>query len=321
MDECRTPEGNQEIIIPLGYEHIVEPAQYEAVEKTWRKWNQQVRDFLRAETGFKLSVDRKQHTINVRVTKYVSDEFDVIIKQIGMENWLLGEKRPLLNSLLGNASYLENYIDRNSRAKDQLGLSDSDIEALRSYPMLIACILERLPQWQIEIRKRLREVEGDWLGRYIPRTRDVELNWIPIAIYCKSVSIPIEDLTIVVLAHELAHAYSHAGMDIDGNFWDTDCFLRSDLSVVEGLAQYFTLMFLRKIEQSDPGPLNAFVALLTDQASPYHAHELWAGASDIGARGEAIRLALLDARMEERGCTYDRFNQSFFASGERFSRP
>ena len=32
----------------------------------------------------------------------------------------------------------------------------------------------------------------------------------------------VEALTYVVLAHELAHAYTHLGRDIDGNAWDTE---------------------------------------------------------------------------------------------------
>ncbi len=40
--------------------------------------------------------------------------------------------------------------------------------------------------------------------------------------------VTIEDLTLVVLAHELTHGYTHIGRDIDGIQWNDRAFGTSD---------------------------------------------------------------------------------------------
>jgi hypothetical protein len=42
------------------------------------------------------------------------------------------------------------------------------------------------------------------------------------------IGIDIEDLTVVILSHELAHAYTHMGLDIDDRKWETESFRDSE---------------------------------------------------------------------------------------------
>ena len=49
------------------------------------------------------------------------------------------------------------------------------------------------------------------------------------AMVAPMIDVAIEDLTVVVLIHELAHGYTHIGRDIDGTSWDDTAFAKSDL--------------------------------------------------------------------------------------------
>ena len=60
----------------------------------------------------------------------------------------------------------------------------------------------------------------------------VELYWGVIGLFSQILGLNPEALTIVILAHELAHAYTHRAADIDGKFWDSQGFGRTDLAVV-----------------------------------------------------------------------------------------
>ena len=54
----------------------------------------------------------------------------------------------------------------------------------------------------------------------------------------------VEDLTMVVPVHELAHAYTQLGADIEGRRWAVNAFARADIELKEGLAQYYMRQIL-----------------------------------------------------------------------------
>jgi hypothetical protein len=92
------------------------------------------------------------------------------------------------------------------------------------------------------IIEKLKRLGPDILGAYYFYESRVELYWLSIGMYSLIYNTPIDELTIVVLTHELAHGYSHVGFDIDGNDWDTIAFSKTDLKIVEGIAQFYTEM-------------------------------------------------------------------------------
>lgn len=94
--------------------------------------------------------------------------------------------------------------------------------------------------------KRVETVHDDILGSYNPRPKGarysesrIEIFWGVVGLFAQVLGAPLEPVTAVVLAHELAHAYTHAGLDIDGVRWEASDFRRSELAIVEGLAQYY----------------------------------------------------------------------------------
>ena len=113
-----------------------------------------------------------------------------------------------------------------------------------------------------------------------------------IGIVANLLSIKPEALTGVVLAHELAHGYSHVGTDIDGERWDTESFHRSDLALVEGIAQYYTHLICERLNRRISGIFDAYDQLLEKQPEAYRTHLSWI--DDYSP--EIVRMAIIEAR-------------------------
>lgn len=154
-----------------------------------------------------------------------------------------------------------------------------------------------LEEYDRRIREKVLNYNEDILGAYFyERTPKIELYWGVIGLCCMcSGEYDVESLSIVVLVHELAHAYTHIGTDIDGGQWDTKDFHEVDVHVAEGLAQYYTEKVLFKIKDKYPKPLVAFEELLGDQPKPYRIHKEWVKYSP-----ETIRRALLETRRQHK---------------------
>jgi hypothetical protein len=107
-------------------------------------------------------------------------------------------------------------------------------------------------------------------------------------------NVSVEALTVVVLAHELTHAYTHLGKDIDGNLWNTESFAKADLGIVEGLAQFYTAVVCGKLAARFPAANQAYEALLDMQSGAYVMHKDWTEQSERG--GEIVRFAMIATR-------------------------
>ena len=102
-------------------------------------------------------------------------------------------------------------------------------------------------------------------------------------------------MAIVVLAHELAHAFTHIGRDIDGRIWATDDFAQSDTFLVEGLAQFYTDRVCDRLVRRRPAVRTAFDLLNKNQSPPYCEFHKW---KEVGPLvGEAVRHELIDCRV------------------------
>jgi hypothetical protein len=148
----------------------------------------------------------------------------------------------------------------------------------------------------------LLDVRHDVLGAYIftprrgqaaqPSNVRIELYWAVIGLVSQFLHVSIEDLTAVVVAHELAHAYTHLGLDIDGSAWDDFGFATSDGSVKEGLAQYYTACALTRFKEHSDTAAITYGVLLERQPPDYHVQVKWAESF----KPEQVRLAMLKTR-------------------------
>lgn len=158
---------------------------------------------------------------------------------------------------------------------------------------------------QFDLAREILWLDRDVLGRYKPDVHrygdrievsdygHVVLYWVPIALVAQTLGLEVEDVTVVVLTHELAHAYTHLGRDIDGANWRNSSWCGSTIEVREGLAQFYTQINHERLVPRIPKALAAYEALLTKQPSPYHAHLPWLAP---GVDKEAVRKTLIDLR-------------------------
>ena len=155
---------------------------------------------------------------------------------------------------------------------------------------------------RIEIGKKLGGISEDILRAYFFRVPEVHLYWMVIGLVAGVLGITAESLTVVVATHELAHAYSHLGRDIDGKKWETEAFARADLNIVEGIAQFYTEVVGRKLETRNPAVLPAHQKLTEIQQGPYRVHQEWAKQKSAGKdtllpqAGEIVRATLVQCR-------------------------
>jgi len=149
---------------------------------------------------------------------------------------------------------------------------------------------------KVQAIEKLIGINEDVLGAYFYRVPEIRLYWVVIGIIARALGISAEALTVVVLAHELAHAYTHLGRDIDSQRWDTNQFARAHLDIVEGLAQFYTSVLCQRLEQRMPAALAAYKVLLAKQSGPYRAHEAWV--KDHPQAGEVIRVSMIECRSQ-----------------------
>jgi hypothetical protein len=132
----------------------------------------------------------------------------------------------------------------------------------------------------------------------------IRIYWGVVGLVSEWMGCTVEDLSIVVLTHELAHAYTQLGADIEGRRWPASTFHKAETGLVEGLAQYYTDRVLKRLERRHPGALKVYQAMLPGQPEAYRAHETWV--KDFSP--ESVRRAMLEVRRWNEGKLSD-FNR------------
>jgi hypothetical protein len=278
--------------------NLIAPDTEERVLQTVKRFSPIVREVIRAETGLKLSDGEQRGALPICVTtgmplsfaQVVTDEPDPIL-------WKLLALRARLHEAAGTLAILAECAPQ---VASWVSCPDGVRETLGAVPAAQKCaaLLANL-QRADEVKKKIQAIiSEDILGRYLypqhhaPR---IEIYWMPIGLIAQAINVSVENLTIVVLVHELAHGYTHIGCDIDSERWKRDDFANSDVYVKEGLAQHYTAVISEKLEGRSPGCQAAYSAFLELQSGPYLFHQGWLK-EQPARRGEAVRYALLAAR-------------------------
>jgi hypothetical protein len=259
----------------------------EEVTSTVDRWRTATREKIRTATKLKFSYDNdNQERIPVSVQDGVPPPFQHLYQEFPRrELWQLLVDRSMLETTIEGLREIGPKVEDLRRTFKRLEgavAAGNDFDVVREF-------LEDSP-----LLKGLRQISVDTLGAYYFRVPAIHLHWLPIAIVANTLSISVEALTVVVLLHERAHAYTHRGFDTDGNQWPTSAFARTDLEVVEGLAQYYTWAVCRSVEDKRPSLLEAFERVLTLQPEPYHAFFEWRPEAERA--GEIIRSGLINTR-------------------------
>ncbi len=266
------------------------PDVHDAVERTVKQWNGTLRDYLRNETALRLTAGTETQSVPVKVVNGMPTSFlDVMRKFDGLE-WLLLNRPALLNAASGT-KFMEGRVEAARSAwGDGAGLATSD-DIQRVHETANAWLTKLEELGAVE---QLTEIREDVLGAYFFRVPEIRLYWVVIGIISRALGVTAEALTIVVLAHELAHAYTHLGLDIDIEHWDTAAFAACELDIVEGLAQFYTQVVCQRLAPRMPAALVAYEELLKRQSAPYKAHLSWVENDKRG--GEIVRISMIECR-------------------------
>jgi hypothetical protein len=282
----------------------------ERVRRAKERFNERIREALRRETRLSLhrgardGRDRREDTIQVGISvepglpkalipaehQTIEDRYHLAI--------LLGPFRETLTALHESgravAGDLLPVLKNDPKAAMLLNDGQEHVNAASEYADFL---LKKLNEFQLT--KFILKANEDILGVYRyqkPRSYDdpkpkIELYWGVIGLVAQDLGINLEALTGVVLAHELAHAYSHVGSDADDHYWSTERFAGSDHSLKEGLAQYYTLRVCQRLEETFSTLRVAFETLLPHQPDAYKVHKDFEPATS-----EQVRLAMLEIR-------------------------
>lgn len=266
-------------------------------ERVKSEWNPTVRKFYRTAMGLKLynGVKGKKAAGDAGVSIQIRpDRDDLFLKAV--------------DEMLPDVDF-ERYADLRN-LKEQLIRSSSyytsDPERKRLYDWLLADIRAYLSRNSLRgpftVLMKTPGKHRDLFGSYVYKDQHVELFYMPLLIFCKFFEVDLQWAIVVVLAHELAHAYHHAGKDNDGRSWTT--MPQAHLWVKEGLAEYYTEQFVLKHEHLYPALRKAFDGLLKGSGDEYKSYLEWKDLYTL----EQVKLALAMVRRHDVR-TYDGFKE------------
>lgn len=276
---------------------IVQPDAKGAVTRAKDKWNIIIRDRLRNETALRLTIGDRTQSVPIRVVDGLPDPFLRVIERFADAEWAILNEATLRNVASGTQymSKMRPLVQRHWPKR-----------AGAATPAEIRRVGETAQAW-IELIEELRAadqiigINEDVLGAYFYEIPEVRLYWVAIGIVARLIEVSIESLTVVVLAHELGHAYTHLGYDIDDHQWDSDLFARTNIHVIEGLAQFYTKATCEHLTERIPEAKSAFERLLEKQGPAYTSFRCWLppkaeGNEERDSSGEVIRASMIECR-------------------------
>lgn len=195
-----------------------------------------------------------------------------------------------LESLRGSERRAGEMLEMASALKPYLPASvdlPTFINNVRDSDAIVQSLIELSNVEKFDLAKIILEVDEDVLGAFMydgsegktgyrrSYSTDISLYWGVIGFFARRLDVSVEGLTIKVLAHEYAHAYTHLGFNRRGKRWSGFDFHRCEHSLREGLAQYWAVIALESLKSRVPNALAAYEALLPRQPAAYRAHLPW----------------------------------------------
>jgi hypothetical protein len=293
------------------------------VEQAKDKWNSRVRELLRGETGLKFlrnefAENKPQDAENKNEQKnHIPADESLKKAPIKIVD---GFPPPLSHYFEDITDDPEILLRRQdfAQARTTLEFAKNNFERLLRYtgkndntvnPQTLQYVSEFfngliIEADQYKLMDRILYIDEDCLGAYFFRRPEIHIYWLPIAILAQSSPIAdIESLTFIVLAHELAHAYTHQGKDIDGTDWYTEHFAYCDKGIVEGIAQYYTWQLCKRMKFHSSRFESSFNWMLEKQSETYTRFRKWVGSDNSANKksqyGEVMRAAMLQMRRNQ----------------------
>ena len=216
---------------------------WERVESTVNKWNPTIQDMLQNETSLQL-----KRAVPIKVTDNIPEPFNIAVPE-NIFQLILMMNIPLISKTMRGIEFVDNnYTELAEQFQTSNHLvSQNEINKFKTFidelwkDIFYSSVLDHI--WNIE---------EDVLGAYYFLIPEIHMHWMVIGVMSSFHDIPIEAITIVTLAHELAHVYMHLGRDDDGKYWDTEALAATDFTVVESIAHYYTETISKKLSLQIP---------------------------------------------------------------------
>lgn len=300
--------------------YIPEDAE-EQVRQIRDRYNTTIRKMLGQETGLRLRSRNRPDGISVPVKlvpgfpeSFAHLDFD----DADMLAALVPQYLPSIEKVASGSPDLEELVSRIVEHSADDDFSHQDVIAIKHTRMLAEQLLNQFgmenPVYQI------LGVNEDVLGVYrygnASGRSQIELYWAAIALVAELFPVPIESLTYIVMTHELAHAFTHAGTDIDGEKWEDGEFCETDRGLKEGLAQYYTHIICKQANVPGCDVFSAYEQLLCHQLPDYQTHLPWGK----NYSPESVRSAMLETRRAGVKAL-DQFESLLSLAGQRLGTP
>jgi hypothetical protein len=265
---------------------------FNVVSDTVKRWNTTLRAEVRTITALKFTDDsgRLTASIPVAVIDGMPGPLAEATNHIEAWQWWLILHRPNLEQADQGLKLL---VDQKDLLSQKVGDISRRIEGVGLSRSLIEDILAK--SVDDDVLARFQMIQEDILGAYWIHASKIQLYWMTLAIFAPLFRVSLSTLTVAVLCHELVHAYTHRGVDIDGASWPTTRFIETDIHVKEGLAQYYTEQVMRALGSRLPDGLDTFLAKTSKQSAPYTDYQNWLGENKQPSP-EAVRMAMLGFR-------------------------
>lgn len=299
------------------------------VDKTRKRHNTLIREILRQETGLRLRRAGLEQqgppadetiTVPISVVAGMPEKLqDMVFSEKEADLLLMGQHRGDLLLIKQGLPGVQSLLTELALFGYDTGNNlDEAAQKLLEFANKLLNLVDKAG-----MAKKLLSVNEDVLGAYWYVARNwrhdaksyIELYYGVLGLLARMLGVAVEPLTVVVMAHECAHAYTHLGMDIDGERWDTEAFLSTERALKEGLAQYYTYRVCKRLETTMPEAMDAYAALLPQQPDPYWTHCDWID----GFTPEEVRLALLDVRRRG-GCDLEAFERGLVMAKDVIGR-
>ncbi len=255
-------------------------------QKVRNHWHQSIRDFLREETGLRMHQKvigtRIQKDTNVRF-EFVTDRNETFIKlidqhypELDFDEYTNFKK---LNLELKNSNKF--FLDKTGDILHQyLELSEYLDLYFKKYDLnvLMSTLFKNSGK------------SADIWGTYFLRDSKIEIYYVPLVLFCQINNLPLEHAILSTLVHEIAHAYHHMGKDKDNIIWSD--MASTDLKIVEGMAEYFTWLFVETYKESNPRMEETYISMFNCLGEEYTIFKSWLE----NYNKETIKSALLGAR-------------------------
>lgn len=269
----------------------------ETVQRSFKQWNQTIREALRSETALKFVSAGERQFVPVKIRDGLPIPFRKIIREYDDTWWELYLNRKRLENTLNGLLFLKENYERIVQFDPKYSKVARNTEITNTIELVNGLMNLKQPEEMDEkddLKEKIKRIRQDILGAYFFRIPEIHIYWMVIGILANILGVSVDGLTFVVLTHELSHAYSHRGLDIDGHIWETEAFGRSDIHIIEGLAQFYTSQICDRFQERFPLGKEAFEKLLEMQPEPYTDFKKWFN-NDKKA-GEPVRYSMIQVR-------------------------